>query len=124
MYREERYAVRVLLAKFGRSRMRLAVIDFGDVVIFADEFGNVGRLTKNKVEVPSRWEETAYDAYVWLYTPREEAKEFADAGRVEKAVRVEGQLPLKRLILKGYDTFLGYVVDLPDPPRFRTNPPF
>jgi hypothetical protein len=44
--------VRVLLAKFGRSRMRLAVIDFGDVVIFADEFGNVGKMTKDKVEVP------------------------------------------------------------------------
>ena len=63
--------VRVLLARFGRSRMRLAVIDFGDVVIFADEFDNVGRATKDKVEVPGRWEEAAYDAYVWLYTPRE-----------------------------------------------------
>jgi hypothetical protein len=66
--------VRVLLAKFGRSRMRLAVIDFGDVVIFADEFGNVGKMTKDKVEVPGRWEEVAYDAYSWLYTPREEAR--------------------------------------------------
>jgi hypothetical protein len=61
--------VRVLLTRFGRSRMRLAVIDFGDVAIFADEFGNVGRVVKNKVEVPGRWEEAAYDAYVWLYTP-------------------------------------------------------
>jgi hypothetical protein len=66
--------VRVLLAKFGRSRMRLAVIDFGDVVIFADEFGNVGKITKDKVEVPGRWEEAAYDAHTWLYTPREEAR--------------------------------------------------
>jgi hypothetical protein len=56
--------VGVLLTRFGRSRIRLAVIDFGDVVIFADEFGNVGRVTKDKVEVPSRWEEAAYDAYV------------------------------------------------------------
>jgi len=31
-------------------------------------------------------------------------------------VREEGQLPLKRLVLKGHDAFLGYVVDLPDPP--------
>jgi hypothetical protein len=108
--------VRVLLARFGRSRMRLAVIDFGDVVVFADEFGNVGRVARDKVEVPGRWEEAAYDAYVWLYTPREGAREFADAGRVEKTVREEGQLPLKRLMLKGHDAFLGYVVDLPDPP--------
>jgi hypothetical protein len=108
--------VRVLLTRFGRSKMRLAVIDFGDVVIFADEFGNVGRVVKNKVEVPSRWEEAAYDAYVWLYTPREEAKEFADAGRVEKTLREEDTLLLKRLVLKEHGTFLGYVVDLPDPP--------
>ena len=27
-----------------------------------------------------RWEEAAYDAYVWLYTPREEAREFAGRG--------------------------------------------
>ena len=108
-------SVRVLLARFGRSRMRLAVVDFGDVVIFADEFGNVGRATKDKVEVPGRWEEAAYDAYVWLYTPREEAREFA-MGRVEKTLREEGQLPLKKLVLKEYGTFLGYVADLPDPP--------
>jgi hypothetical protein len=106
---------RVLLTRFGRSRMRLAVIDFGDVVKFADEFGNVGRATKDKVEVPGRWEEVAYDAYVWLYTPREEAREFA-VGRVEKIVHEEGLLPLKRLMLKEHGTFLGYVVDLPDPP--------
>ncbi len=108
--------VRVLLTRFGRSRMRLAVIDFGDVVIFADEFGNVDRVTKDKVEVPGRWEEAAYDAYVWLYTPREETKEFADVGRVEKTIREEDLLPLKRLVLKDHGTLLGYVVDLPDPP--------
>jgi len=108
--------VRVLLTRFGRSRMRLAVIDFGDVVIFADEFGNVGRATKDKVEVPGRWEEAAYDGYTWLYTPREEAREFADAGHVEKVVHEEGLLPLKKLVLKEHGVFLGYVVDLPDPP--------
>jgi hypothetical protein len=107
--------VRVLLARFGRSRMRPAVIDFGDVVIFADEFGNVGRATKDKVEVPGRREEAAYDAYVWLYTPREEAREFA-VGRVEKVVHEEGLLPLKRLMLKEHGTLLGYVADPPDPP--------
>ena len=107
--------VRILLTRFGRSRMRLAVIDFGDVVIFADEFGNVVKMTKDKVEVPGRWEEAAYDAYVWLYTPREEAREFA-MGRVEKTLHEEDTLPLKKLTLKEYGTFLGYVVDLPDPP--------
>ncbi len=107
--------VRVLLTRFGRSRMRLAVIDFGDVETFADEFGNVGRATKDKVEAPGRWEEAAYDAYVWLYTPREEAREFA-MGRVEKVVHEEGLLPFKRLMLKEYGTLLGYVVDLPEPP--------
>jgi len=105
--------VRVLLARFGRSRMRLAVIDFGNVVIFADEFGNVGRATKDKVEVPGRWEEAAYDAYVWLYTPREEAREFA-VGHVEKVIHEEGLHPLKRLMLKEHGTL--HVVDLPDPP--------
>jgi hypothetical protein len=108
--------VRVLLTRFGRSRMRLAVIDFGDVVIFADEFGNVGRATKDKVEVPGRWEEAAYDAYAWLYTPREEAREFTDAGRVEKTLREEDMLPLKKLVLKDHGTLLGYVVSLPHPP--------
>ncbi len=107
--------VRVLLTRFGRSRMRLAVIDFGDAVIFADEFGNVGRVTKDKVEVPGRWEEDAYDAYIWLYTPREEAREFA-MRRVEKTMHEEDVLPLKKLVLKEYGTLLGYVVDLPDPP--------
>jgi hypothetical protein len=95
--------------------MRLAVVDFGDVVIFADEFGNVGRVVKNKVKVSGRWEEAAYDAYVWLYTPREEAREFA-MGRVEKTVHEENQLSLKNLTLKEYGTFLSYVVDLPDSP--------
>ena len=85
-------------------------------MVFADEFGNVGRVAKDKVEVPGLWEEAAYDACVWLYTPREGAREFADAGRVERAAREEGQLPLKRLVLKGHGAFLGYVVDLPDPP--------
>jgi len=47
--------VRVLLTRFGRSRMRLAVVDFRDVVIFSDEFGNVGGVVNNKVEVPGRW---------------------------------------------------------------------
>jgi len=73
MLTKERYD-RQSLAKFGRSRMRLAVIDFGDVVIFADELGNVGKMTKDKVEVPGRWEEAAYDVYTWLYTSREEAR--------------------------------------------------
>ena len=73
MLTKERYD-RQSLAKFGRSRMRLAVIDFGDVVIFADELSNVGKMTKDKVEVPGRWEEAAYDVYTWLYTPREEAR--------------------------------------------------
>jgi len=73
MLTKERYD-RQSLAKFGRSRMRLAVVDFGDVVIFGDEFGNVGKMTKDKVEVPGRWEEAACDVYTWLYTPREEAR--------------------------------------------------
>jgi hypothetical protein len=115
MYRGRDVTVRVLLTRFGRGRMRLAVIDFGDVVIFADEFGNVGRVVRGKVEVPGRWEEAAYDGYTWLYTPREEAKEFA-MGRVEKKIREEGMLPLKKLVLKEHGVFLGYVVDLPDPP--------
>ena len=54
--------------------MRLAVICFGDEVIFADKLGNVGKMTKDKVEVPGRWEEAAYDVYTWLYTSREEAR--------------------------------------------------
>jgi len=107
--------VRVLLTRFSRSRMRLAVIDFGDVVIFADEFGNVGRVVKDKAEVPGKWEEAAYDGYAWLYTPREEAKEFP-MGRVEKAMQEDGQVPLKKLVLKEQGTFLGYVAELPDPP--------
>jgi hypothetical protein len=107
--------VRVLHARFGRSRMRIAVIDFGDVVIFADEFGNVGRIVKDRVEVPSRWEEASYDGFAWLYTPREETKELP-MGRVEKTLQEDGQAPLKRLVLKEQGTFLGYVVDLPEPP--------
>ena len=107
--------VRVLLTRFGRSRMRFAVIDFGDVVIFADEFGNVGRVVKDKVEVPGKWEEAAYDGYAWLYTPREEAREFP-MGRVEKTIQEEGTVPFKKLVLKNYGSLLGYVVDLPDPP--------
>jgi hypothetical protein len=107
--------VRVLLARFGRSRMRVAVIDFGSVLIYADEFGNVGRIMKDKVEVPGRWEEAAYGGFAWLYTPREEAKDFP-MGRVEKALQEDGQVPLKRLVLKEQGTFLGYVVELPDPP--------
>ncbi len=113
--------VRVWLTRFGRSRMRLSVVDFGDVVIFADEFGNVGRATKDKVEVPGRWEEAAYDAYIWLYTPREEAREFA-MGRIEKTVHEEGQLPLKRLVLKehGASSATPQICQT----RLRTNPPF
>ena len=107
--------VRILLTRFGRSRMRLAVIDFGDVIIFADEFGNVGRIMKGKAEVPGKWEEAAYDGYAWLYTPREEAKELP-MGRVEKTMQEDGQIALKRLVLKGQGTFLGYVAELPDPP--------
>jgi hypothetical protein len=57
----------------------------------------------------------AYDAYVWLLHPREGSKEFA-VGRVEKAIREGGSLTLKKLTLKEYGIFLGYVVDLPDPP--------
>jgi hypothetical protein len=34
----------------------------------------------------------------------------------EKALREDGQIPLKRLVLKEHGVFLGYVVDLPDPP--------
>jgi hypothetical protein len=75
--RKRGMTVRVLLARFGRSRMRITVIDFGDMMIFADEFGNVGRVVRDRAEVPSKWEESAYDSFAWLYSPREETKELS-----------------------------------------------
>jgi hypothetical protein len=107
--------VRVLLAKFGRSRMRLAVIDFGDVVIFADEFGNVGKITKDKVEVPGRWGSRIRRVYLALH-PLRGSEDFADVRRVEKTIREEDLLPLKRLVLEDHGTLLGYVVSLPHLP--------
>ena len=62
------------------------------------------------------------NAYTWLYTPREEAKEFA-MWRVEKVLHEEDALPLKKLTLKEYGTFLGHVVDLPDPPLDQLHQP-
>jgi len=103
-------SVRVSVARIGRSRRRAVFVDFGNVAFAVDEFGQVVRIGK-KVELPKGWEEGGVDPFLELYLPRE-----GELRGDEKALREDGRIPLKRLVLKEHDAFLGYVVDLPDPP--------
>jgi hypothetical protein len=102
-------SVRVSVARIGRSRRRAVFVDFGNVAFAVDEFGQVVRIGE-KVELPRGWEESG-DPFLELYLPRE-----GELRGDKKTLQEDGQIPLKRLVLKEHGFFLGYVVDLPDPP--------
>jgi len=73
------------------SGLQVAVfVDFSNIAFAVDEFGH---------------------PFLELYLPRE-----GELRGDKKILREDGQIPLKRPVLREHGTFLGYIVDLPDPP--------
>jgi len=68
---------------------RIVVVDFGDVAVATDEFGNVVRFVGDKTEIAKKWEEGGSDARLFL--PREEVVDGA------KKKIVNGELVVENL---------------------------